>query len=245
MPATKAIVERSARLDSAWQEITLAVEPAAAAIAPGQFFLARAGASWEPYLRRLWLPAAGQADRLTFEVPAPTAPQPGQLISLLGPLGRPIELSRDCQNLLLTAHDFRPGPLLFLARRVLAAGGAVTVVFSGQAKKYPLERLPEEIEVVGADDDGFWPSQERIITWADQIVAAAGPGGESYYARLRQAATDLRPRPRPGFLQAFFLPPMPCGLGACGACAVSTKEGEKLACRAGPVFDLYQVRLGD
>jgi dihydroorotate dehydrogenase electron transfer subunit len=32
-----------------------------------------------------------------------------------------------------------------------------------------------------------------------------------------------------------------CGVGACLGCTVQTRKGQKLVCRDGPVFDLYDV----
>jgi dihydroorotate dehydrogenase electron transfer subunit len=43
--------------------------------------------------------------------------------------------------------------------------------------------------------------------------------------------------------QALVTTSMPCtGLAQCGACAVPTRRGWKLACEDGPVFDLHQLK---
>jgi dihydroorotate dehydrogenase electron transfer subunit len=42
-------------------------------------------------------------------------------------------------------------------------------------------------------------------------------------------------------IEALVVPPMPCGVGACQGCAVSTHRAPKLACTDGPVFDLLRL----
>jgi dihydroorotate dehydrogenase electron transfer subunit len=46
-------------------------------------------------------------------------------------------------------------------------------------------------------------------------------------------------------VSVLLTPPMPCGTGACQACAVQTRRGWKLACREGPLFPLAELSLTD
>jgi dihydroorotate dehydrogenase electron transfer subunit len=41
--------------------------------------------------------------------------------------------------------------------------------------------------------------------------------------------------------QVLIAPPMPCGLGTCGACHLKAKRGWRCACTDGPVFDLDEL----
>jgi dihydroorotate dehydrogenase electron transfer subunit len=45
-----------------------------------------------------------------------------------------------------------------------------------------------------------------------------------------------------GFAQAIVAGPMPCGLGTCLACPLETRDGPRLRCKDGPVFDLRELR---
>jgi hypothetical protein len=43
--------------------------------------------------------------------------------------------------------------------------------------------------------------------------------------------------------QVLITTPMPCaGLAKCGACAIASRRGWKLACEDGPVFDLNHLK---
>jgi dihydroorotate dehydrogenase electron transfer subunit len=46
-----------------------------------------------------------------------------------------------------------------------------------------------------------------------------------------------------GFAQVALPGAMPCGVGTCQGCLVETRDGARLACRDGPVFDLRDLRL--
>jgi aerobic-type carbon monoxide dehydrogenase small subunit (CoxS/CutS family) len=41
-----------------------------------------------------------------------------------------------------------------------------------------------------------------------------------------------------GYAYGLFQPPMPCGVGACGACLVRSGGEDVAACVDGPAFDL-------
>ncbi|MEK6573063.1 MAG: 2Fe-2S iron-sulfur cluster-binding protein [Chloroflexota bacterium] len=43
------------------------------------------------------------------------------------------------------------------------------------------------------------------------------------------------------YARALVTCPMPCGTGACGACAVKTIHGWKMACVDGPFFSLTEL----
>jgi hypothetical protein len=133
-----------------------------------------------------------------------------------------------------------------IANRALAEGCAVTMVLGGEAKTYPLDRLPPEIEVIGGDNDEWlWPDRVATFNWADQVIAAAGgPAPNETYAELWNVVRRLRMEVVPErYALGFFLPPMPCGVGACGACAVAAPGGYVLACQDGPALDLGKVNL--
>jgi len=61
---------------------------------------------------------------------------------------------------------------------------------------------------------------------------------ESHLRRSRRTA----PRRVPGPNGVLVITSMPCGgMADCGVCAVTTHRGWKMACKHGPVFDLFDL----
>jgi hypothetical protein len=95
------------------------------------------------------------------------------------------------------------------------------------------EDLPEEVEVqpLRAMDD--------IIDWADYLAfdVARGnlPGLKDRLGKAKQAVVSRG-------AEVLVRVPMPCGaLAECGICAVTTRQGWKMACKDGPVFGLGEL----
>jgi NAD(P)H-flavin reductase len=239
MKDAQVIIERVRRAAPTIQRLDVSVELPHKTVQPGQFFLARVTESLDPYLREPWTPIRKKGAILTFERPLGVNYQPGQVIGLLGPIGKPIQLRDAVRTLLLIAYDSAPISLLMLAEEALERRVSVTLLLLGAARAYPLEALPPEIEIVRGDEKGqFSPD---YLKWADQVIAVA-PDAERYSA-LFEAAVRARTEIAPNFLSVIYQLPMPCGVGACSACAVRCKGSERLACVDGPVFDLLEVSL--
>jgi dihydroorotate dehydrogenase electron transfer subunit len=243
MQEKQAIIERVRRVSAGIQRLDIAVEKAHRGVAAGQFFLARRTESLDPYLREPWLPIHVERSTITVEQPASQSFSPGQVISLIGPLGKPVPLRDSCRTLLLIAHEATPAALLLLAETALAKGAAVTLVLLGASRRYPLEALPQEVEVLRGDaHSGNWPNQAQTLTWADQIVAAAPPPYDvPFYTQLREEIRRSRVEIPAAYVWGLFHLPMPCGVGACQACLVRCTGGEVFACLDGPAFDLTQL----
>jgi dihydroorotate dehydrogenase electron transfer subunit len=87
----------------------------------------------------------------------------------------------------------------------------------------PVPVLPPQVEI-GA-------SLEDLIEWSDYIALDLhDPMSVSLPGFLGNA---IQPAARIELLTDLALP---CGLGVCGACAVASRHGWKLACQDGPVF---------
>ncbi len=237
-----AIIERVRRVSATTQRLDVAVE-GASRIQPGQHFLARLTESWDPYLREPWIPVKAYGKTVTIERPAGTVYQPGQMAHLLGPIGQPISLTESVRTLLLIAYDTTPTSLLMLASAALHRKISVTLALIGAARNYALEALPPELEIVRGDDQGEWPDQRASIGWADQIVAVSLPHDTSRYTKLLEMAMRVRVELPHGYVRGLFQPPLPCGIGACGACLIACHRQEALACIEGPAFDLLRVTL--
>jgi hypothetical protein len=237
MRETQALIERVRRVSDAVQQIDIAVDEALAHLQPGQSISVRPVelSGWEPYLRAHWLPVDVQPGRITVErAPGPRY-APGTAISVLSPVGRAIPLRNGLRHLLLIADGALPVPLMHAARVLTGDDIEVTLLLHGAARRYPLELLPPEIEVIAADDDWSWP---------DQVLALAPPQTQlDVYRRLYDILTQLRSHQIPdGFICGMFHPPLACAAGACGVCMVPSRKA-LLACTDGPAIDLKRVKL--
>ncbi|MCC7448552.1 MAG: hypothetical protein IT324_14115 [Anaerolineae bacterium] len=246
MQEIQAVIERVRRVSATIQRLEIAVDRSHRGILnveAGQLFLVRATESLDPYLREPWTPVRREKSRLIIERPVSQTCTPGQVVSLMGPVGKPIPLRDTGRTLLLIAYEATPASLLLLAETALGKGVSVAMVLIGAALHYPLEALPEEMEIVRGTDDGKWASQADTFKWADQIVAVASPPFDMpYYGKLLASLRDIRVEVPTGHVYGLFQPPMPCGIGACQACLIRSGSQEVAACLEGPAFDLLTLK---
>ncbi len=242
MQQAQAIIERVRRVSGSTQHLDVAVEKPQRAVGPGQIFLARRNESLDPYLREPWTPVSRDGGTVVIERPTTQYYVPGDVVNLIGPVGKSIPLRETARTLLLIAYESAPTSLLMLAEDALRKGLAVTLALTGAALHYPLDGLPQEIEIIRGEADGTWPSQTDTLRWAEQVVAVAPPPFDvQYYAGLLTALQDIRVEVPSDYAYALYQPPMPCGIGACRACLLNYSKEEILACLDGPAFDLLRL----
>jgi dihydroorotate dehydrogenase electron transfer subunit len=211
------------------------------------------------YLRTPLFPA--HLDRESFEVfVAPDHPaaalQPGTQLNLIGPLGRGYEVPDEARHVLLVA-DVPHLPVLLPLTHLEPGlserpGVSIALLLSATTSRdlYPVHLFPPSLEVRIATGDGSVGQAGSVldllpdmVRWADCICIAADPEMCSPMADIVREAR-LVPSGAAGrrrFAQALLVPPMPCGVGACRGCAVSTHHAPRLACTQGPVFDLLRL----
>ncbi len=245
MHQAQAIIERVRRVSAGIQRLELAVDKAHRTLGGGQFFLARAAAAYDPYLREAWLPVEQRGAVIVVERPSRHVYMPNQVVDLLGPISKPFPLRETTRTLLLITYEATPAIFLLLMHTALARGAAVALVLIGQAGHYPLDALPQAVEVTRAADHTAWVERGQQIIWADQIFAAAPPPYDTpSYLRLLDEVRVVRQLPAPEYVYGVFQPPMPCGIGACQACLVRVQGGADVpACTEGMAFDLLSVNL--
>lgn len=192
--------------------------------------------------------------------------RPGDTIDMLGPLGRPFEVDRRSQHLLLVAGGLGIAGVRMLVDEALRDGRRVTLLFGAASARevYPSNLLPDEVEYIVATDDGslghagfvtdLIPAYEG---WADQAFAC-GPApmlkvlaglaagrrqrlGVAKLGRKRGAGKGDPPGStaarRKAFLQVSMEQNMGCAVGACLGCVVMGASGQPLrVCREGPAF---------
>lgn len=168
--------------------------------------------------------------------------RPGDIVDVLGPLGRPFQLDRGTRRLLLVSGGVGIVPLVALAEEAIQKGIACTLLagFRRAGKAFPPERLPPELEYTVATDDGSLGYHGLVtalvpehLDWADEI-AACGP-----VPMLQALARLERPRSLP--VQIAMEERMGCAMGVCLGCVVPTRHGRQRVCRDGPVFPIEDM----
>ena len=250
----------------------------AAAALPGQFAHIQCDPSL-PLRRPISImrvsPSEGWADFLYKNVGEGTGllsrRQPGETLSLLGPIGQPFSPTR--RRPLLIGGGVGMPPMIFLADRLRHEAGFEPFVVLGSEVPFPFDPRPSQLLVPGMPD-GVIATMPLLDDWgvACRLASLQGFAGchEGYVtdvARRWLSALDARAReeveifscgPHPmleavmAMAREFGVPCqvsleefMACAVGGCAGCVVevATDDGPamKRVCVDGPVFDGYRV----
>lgn len=248
MREAQAIIERTVRLNEHYQHLHLSVENFGADLKPGQWLLARlASERWDPYLREAWWPVGLKPDEIIVERPGSVLYEPGQVVQLIGMVGQPFRYKRTLRNVLLIADNTAPTPLIMSIPWLLSNRVSVTMVLAGDANQYPTNTLPPELEIIHADDDMTWTNMVMTVGWADQVfVVVKGDDEMKRMGRVWERFNSLRASIDKQYLFGVMQPAQPCGVGACGACLMTLREGEMCTiCTQGPAVDLTSIPFPD
>lgn len=251
MKDSRARIERISRVNAQTLHVDLAVEDdAVKQMKPGQSLLVRVGdmhgeaQQWTPYLREQWWVIGNVAkDVVRVELPFTPDLQTGQIVQLLAPIGQPYRFRRNLGHVLLIAYNSPPTPLLIMIPSLLKNSVNLTLVLMGTARAYDTQTLPPEVEIIRADDTMEWEAMVRTISETDQTFIVVEQDDELMrFHEVLDIVQKRRPNVAENVLWGVFRPPLPCGVGACDACALRVKDGIKLVCVDGPAFDLTQVK---
>jgi dihydroorotate dehydrogenase electron transfer subunit len=170
----------------------------------------------------------------------------GDVVSVLGPLGRPFETPPGGYRVVLAAGGIGMPPLGFFAStldgdKTWAVYGATTA-----AQLYDAPRLKRAVKrLIVTTDDGSRGTRGTAVDGlrvlldrpdvGDAVVYACGP-----QPMLRAVAALARERGIGCFVSLEER--MACGVGACAGCAVRTTDGGYAkVCSDGPVFDAEEI----
>ena len=229
---------------------------------PGQFVMARTREGTDPLWRRPFgvhdfRRSRGRAAlSLLFQVVGPTTRDlaglgRGDEIDLLGPYGRGFAV--EAGEHWLVAGGRGLAPLFYLARIVRGMSIPCRVMIGGRSAGHvlratDLERLGCRVDV--ATDDGSRGRRGLVTTILERelkrlsprrrsglLISACGPHG------MLKAVAALAERH--GVAARVSVDPlMACGRGLCLGCTVPAREGYRLACQHGPVFDARELAWG-
>lgn len=162
-------------------------------------------------------------------------------INILGPFGQPFELAPHTRTLLLLATPQTLPKVLPLVHTMLDRGGRVTLLIKGESDDAAplLPLLPFAVEVRVVPIASWLEQLAEPVRWADQLCAVL-PNPE--YAPLAHHIRTLRFQLDNTFAHVLVAAEMLCGVGACLACVVTTRDGNYTrTCIHGPVFPLADI----
>ncbi|MFH1857193.1 MAG: dihydroorotate dehydrogenase electron transfer subunit [Candidatus Omnitrophota bacterium] len=176
----------------------------------------------------------------------------GGELDIIGPLGNGFRIEPRKINLLV-AGGMGFAPLLFLAQTLKKSDSKKEIIaFAGARSKDRLiadrELAELSIETKICTDDGTYGGKgfvtelveeflKKQASWREEIlISACGPN--AMLKALIEVAAKFNVESQISVEEVFA-----CGVGACLGCAVKTKDGYKMACKEGPVFDGNEVLL--
>ncbi len=217
---------------------------------PGQYVMVRCGEGYDMPLRRplgihrlskdgisLLYSVVGRGTAWLSQRKA------GECVDLFGPLGNGFEVYAASRNLLLVAGGVGVAPLVALAEHAITTHRAVTLVIGEKnaARICPERLLPSGIKPVITTEDGSLGQKGMVtdilpqfISGADQIFVC---GPLPMYKAIAKMGKSLDNKPAQVLLETV----MGCGVGACLSCSIETRQGRKLVCKDGPVFEFNDI----
>jgi dihydroorotate dehydrogenase electron transfer subunit len=163
----------------------------------------------------------------------------GDVLDVLGPLGKPFEPPSEGERLLLVGGGIGIAPLAcFAARYPVASAIAAFRSGSGAIGLAPFHEASIPLSI-HTDDASLGEPRPLIEIIQEQIagidrVLACGPEGMmkeiSEVARLHGVRCEVSLERK-----------MACGTGLCLGCVVPLQNGYARACKDGPVFDAEEV----
>jgi dihydroorotate dehydrogenase electron transfer subunit len=186
------------------------------------------------------------------------AKREGDVIDLIGPLGRGFEMRSNLRTAVIVAGGIGLAPIPFLVqtlasqpiRVVIVAGAAhdqgipyeISRAARGRATVPELEALGAEVTFVAESVEGLLATSVLEVRLAEfdaatSEVMAVGP--RAMLKRLAEITEDCLP------LQVSLEERMACGVGACRSCVVPTRSENgpayRTVCRDGPVFRADEI----
>lgn len=235
----------------------------AQAAKPGQFIQVRCNNTLEPLLRRPFgihsLRNEHQIDILYKIVGKGTAvlseKRQDEELDIIGPLGNGFSLLLPGNSVILIGGGVGIAPLLFLAERLIQIKNSthIHVIIGAKTKesvlcKEEFEDLPpggaNRLEVCTATEDGSSGFKGTATNLLEEILSANDGQATTIYASGPQAMLEQTARisrEREISCQLSLEEIIACGFGVCLGCTVRTREGHKLVCKDGPVFNRTQL----
>lgn len=166
----------------------------------------------------------------------------GDSIDVLGPLGRPFDLGKPA-NYVLVGGGLGVPPLLYAAQTLCRRDDVrITSVFGYRDERFADELVRGYVNVAHSITNAEGNVVDLLDDIEDELKTSAQPPvilscGPTPMMRAVASWTSKR-----GIAAQFSLEArMGCGYGACVACVVDTPSGRLKVCKDGPVFTTEQL----
>jgi dihydroorotate dehydrogenase electron transfer subunit len=259
----EARVIRNTRLSSQYNVLALAAPEIAAATAPGQFVMVKLGRGSAPLLRRPFsvfevLRTNGRVDGLTLlnkRVGVTTQmlfdAVEGDVVSCLGPLGRPYTPVDPPAEAWMVAGGVGLAPFATLTEVLRARGTSMTLFYGARTSRelFHLDWFREcGVRLAPATEDGSLGDHGRVTRPLERALASSGAhimiyacGPEPMLEAVARLALTYGRR-----CEVSVERVMGCGLGGCYSCVIPIHDGPKgyhyvRSCLGGPVFAGDQI----
>jgi len=260
----EARVISNTRLSPDYNVIALAAPDIATSAAPGQFVMVKVAGEAAPLLRRpfsvfevlrtngrvegltLLSKRVGTTTNLLFNAVA------GDVVSCLGPLGRPFTLVDPPTEAIMVAGGVGLAPFATLAEALLGRGTPVTLVYGARTERelFYLDWFHSRgVRVRLSTEDGSAGDRGRVTVPLERELVAARGRDVMVYAcgpePMLEAVAHLATRHgRPSQVSVERV--MGCGLGGCYSCVIPVHNGPQghhyvRSCIAGPVFSGEEI----
>lgn len=255
----EARVTANTRLSADYNVIALAAPDIAAATAPGQFVMVKLGRGSIPLLRRPFsvfriVRTNGRIDGLTLlskRVGITTQmlfdAVPGDIVSCLGPLGRPFGPVDPPTDAWMVAGGVGLAPFATLAEVLCARGTRVTLFYGARTapELFYLDWFRDHgVRLVLATEDGSVGEHGWVTVPLERELRERAGGEIMIYAcgpepMLEAVAHEAGTYGRRSQVSVERV--MGCGLGGCYSCVIPVRTGPQgqhyvRSCIAGPVF---------
>lgn len=204
---------------------------------PGQFLMLRTAKGSDPLLPRpislldtdetqtaLCYRVVGRGTKLLSELRA------GEPVEAIGPLGNGFPLCPG--NAVLIGGGLGIAPLYALAKALRAHGSHVRIHLGYSGEPFLQEAFEQVSDALTVNIGGY--VTDGVDFTEDAVYYACGPAPMLHAAKALALANGKT-------LYVSLEARMGCGVGACLACSIRTKDGNKCVCRDGPVFDAMEV----
>lgn len=220
-------------------------------VKPGQFFNIRITKKHEPFLRRpfgahkikkngieILYKVVGKATKVLSQK------EKGEFLDILGPLGNGFTIKKN-ETAFLVGGGHGVAPLYALSEKLLKSSCEVRAFIGAWSKEHVV--CDKELKKIGtkvyvATDDGSKGYKGLVTNLLKKnlknnnksTIYACGPK-----PMLKAIAKLSKSYKIP--CQLSLEEYMACGIGTCLGCAVKTKDGYKMVCKDGPIFDAKDI----
>ncbi|SDF00327.1 dihydroorotate oxidase B, electron transfer subunit [Blastococcus fimeti] len=259
-PVQRTVEVVGARPVDAYVELRLAAREIAERAQPGQFVAFAVGGETSGLLLRRSIAISTVGDGVVTVVVSAAGPgstwltqrRPGDVVDVVGPLGRPFPAPPAGARALLVGGGYGAAALVGLAGQLKAAGHEVAAVAGAASadRLCSVQELTELADTVAVTTDDGSSGRRGLVTLAvDELLPDCGVVYACGPMRMLQAVADAA--------TALGVPSyvaveesMACGIGVCMTCVLPVVGSDGLtrlsrSCTEGPVFGGDRVRFDD